>query len=609
MLHSRYRRAIWAGPLLIFCLIIAISQGQPAKPDPTGDSGDFNWSPYQVKAPLKPEEIKTTSFYLKMRDGVKIAVSLHLPRSLEPGQKLPAIFHATRYLRQKPGPRVLRFLGNGYAWIDVDSRGTGASFGVWPCPWSPDEIKDYGEIVAWIAGQSWSSGKVGATGISYDGTAAEMVAGSLNPAVRAIVPEFSLFDAYADIGFPGGIHLSEFTKKWSQLNESLDRNVYPRASALPVDEDKDGSMLKEAIASRLHNGNVHEACLRMAFKDDFWLYDPLLTIYSFSPLGYAGAFKKSGVAFYNYSGWFDGAYQHAAIKRFLTVANPGSRLVIGPWCHGGSFNSSPFAQTQTKFDHLAELLRFFDSHLKGIDTGISQEPLVHYYTMGEEKWKSAGTWPPTASEKNYYFASGNRLEAVPSLENEAFDAYKVDYAAATGTTARWDTLLGGNAVTYPDRSEEDKKLMTYTTEPLQDDTEVTGHPILKLDISSTAGDGQFFAYLEEVDATGRVIYVTEGELRALDRRVSNERPRYEDIVPYHSFLRKDAETLKPGQRTRLVFDLLPTSYLFKKGHRIRVALACADRDHFAPSSFPPPTVRFYRDKTGPSHLVLPTTTK
>ncbi len=608
MFEPRPKSAILTALLIGFCLI-SISYGRQVYPDEASGLGDSSWSPYPAKGPLKPEEVKTASFYLAMRDGIKIAVSLHLPGNLEPGQKLPTVFHATRYLRQKPGTRVLRFLGNGYAWVDVDSRGTGASFGIWRCPWSPDEIRDYGEVVAWILKQPWSNGKVGAAGISYDGTSAEMVAASINPAVKAIVPEFSLFDAYADIGFPGGIHLSEFTKKWSQGNESLDRNVSSRVSALPVDEDRDGSRLKEAIASRIYNGDVHEATLRMAFKDDFWLYDPLLSIYHFSPLGYVEAFKKSGVAFYSTSGWFDGAYQHSAIKRFLTVPNPGSKLVLGPWCHGGFYNSSPFAQTQTKFDHIAELVRFFDYHLKGIDTGITKEPLVHYYTMGEERWKSAETWPPQSREKSFYFAPGNKLITAPPEENAAGDAYKADYTTATGLNSRWDTLLGGNAVNYPDRAEEDRKLMTYTTEPLQLDTEVTGHPIVHLYLTSTAGDGQFFAYLEDVDDAGKVTYVTEGELRALNRKVSGETPPYKDVVPYHSFLRKDAETLEPGRKSRLVFDLLPTSFLFKKGHRIRVALACADRDHFAPDHFPPPTVHFFRDKTGPSHLVLPITTK
>ena len=104
---------------------------------------------------------------------------------------------------------------------------------------------------------------------------------------------------------------------------------------------------------------------------------------------------------------------------------------------------------------------------------------------------------------------------------------------------------------------------------------------------------------------GKVQYVTEGELRALDRKISTDPAPYADVVPYHSYMRKDSEPIKPGQITELVFDLLPTSYLFKKGHAIRIALAGADKDHFHPPYFPPPTVTYYRETAHASHVTLP----
>ena|SRR5215469_2784802 len=65
------------------------------------------------------------------------------------------------------------FLAQGYAWLDVDVRGTGASFGHRAYPWSPDEIRDGAEVIDWIVRQPWSNGKVGAIGTSYDGGAAD----------------------------------------------------------------------------------------------------------------------------------------------------------------------------------------------------------------------------------------------------------------------------------------------------------------------------------------------------------------------------------------------------------------------------------------------------
>ena len=620
------------GLALVLCTLspsdaatISKSATQDAKDEGPNDSA---WCPYKTPGALDPDAIDIKNFYVTMRDGVRIAVTQYLPKSLTLDQKLPTILHSTRYMRamdlrwdsSRRGyfhyPHVPRFLANGYAWISVDSRGSGASYGRWSCPWAPDEIKDYGEIVEWITKQPWSNGKVGCFGISYDGTTAEMTATNMNPAVKAVVPQFALFDAFADVGYPGGIHHSVFTEKWSKGNDALDRNKVTELidsfiarlfvkGVKPVDDDKDGSLLRAAVASHVWNGDVHEAAKRGQFSDDRWLYEPGLSLPQMSPYGHVEALRASNVAFYGYSGWFDATYQHSAVKRFLTVANPGSKLVIGPWPHMGAYNADPTVRGTTKFDHLAEMMRFFDYHLKGVDTGIYREPPIHYYTMVEGKWKSADRWPPPAESVNFYFLPDQRLETTPPAEEGGCDTYLTDYTTGTGNTSRWDTLIGAGAVAYPDRTETDKKLLTYTSSPLDAETEVTGHGLITLYIASTAADGQFFAYLEDVGDNGKVQYVTEGELRALDRKISTDPAPYADVVPYHSYMRKDSEPIKPGQITELVFDLLPTSYLFKKGHAIRIALAGADKDHFHPPYFPPPTVTYYRETAHASHVTLP----
>jgi hypothetical protein len=95
-------------------------------------------------------------------------------------------------------------------------------------------------------------------------------------------------------------------------------------------------------------------------------------------------------------------------------------------------------------------------------------------------------------------------------------------------------------------------------------------------------------------------------LRALHRRLSDAEPPYELVVPYRTFTSKDAEPLRADEAAELVFDLLPTSYLFKEGHSIRVAIAGADKDHFAlMETTPPPTLTFYRTATHASAIDLP----
>jgi hypothetical protein len=100
-------------------------------------------------------------------------------------------------------------------------------------------------------------------------------------------------------------------------------------------------------------------------------------------------------------------------------------------------------------------------------------------------------------------------------------------------------------------------------------------------VTSTATDGAFFVYLEDVKETGKVTYITEGQLRGIQRKVSTDPPPYRLLVPYHSFKRKDSMPLALGEVAELTFGLLPTSVLIRKGHRIRIAIAGHDKDTFA----------------------------
>lgn len=105
--------------------------------------------------------------------------------------------------------------------------------------------------------------------------------------------------------------------------------------------------------------------------------------------------------------------------------------------------------------------------------------------------------------------------------------------------------------------------------------------------------------------SGRVFAITDGQLRAVHRKLSADEPPYRDVVPYHSFKRQDGKPLVAGEVTEVSFDLLPTSYLFKPGHSIRVALAGADKDHFVALPGDAPTVQVYRDRVHPSRINLP----
>jgi hypothetical protein len=211
------------------------------------------------------------------------------------------------------------------------------------------------------------------------------------------------------------------------------------------------------------------------------------------------------------------------------------------------------------------------------------------------------------SLENLYFGENNALSAAVPLVASASDSYTVDFTTSSGNQSIWATGFGGGDVVYPDRAQEDKKLLVYTSAPLEADLEITGTPVLTLEIASTASDGALHAYLEDVSPEGRVTYVEEGSLRIIDRKeVDPKILPYVPLGPAHSFLRKDAEPLIPGEAARIRIALYPTSVLLHNGHRIRVALAGADAAVF--QRYPAegtPTWTVYREEGKASFIELP----
>lgn len=551
------------------------------------------------------KDVTMQSLYVTMRDGVRIAIDVVLPKELPGGAKLPTVIQFTRYHRSDEGDGANGyekfFASYGYACVSVDARGTGASFGLWPIPWSRDEIADEGEVAAWIVAQPWSNGKVGALGNSYDGTSAQMLAVPNHPAVRAVIPRHYEYDVYIDIAFPGGVFNDWMVKNWDQANHELDL----KPGVKPVDADKDKSLLGAALKLHAANLNVYEAGRAMTFRDD-GSFDKH-AIDDFSVHSFRGEIERSGVAINNWGSWLDAGTADAVISSFMTLRNP-QRTMVGAWNHGASQNASPYlSPTSQGVRQRLEWLRFFDYYLKGVtEANAMPDKTLFYYTMGEEKWKATKSWPVAGSTNmRWYMSADNALTVSAPTLSAGTDKYTVDFDATTGDKNRWTTQLGG-PVNYPDRAEEDKKLLTYTSAPLTEEMEITGYPVINLQVASTLSDSAFFVYLEDVDETGKVIYLTEGELRAVHRKVSKEKPPYWMIVPYHSFKKQDAMPLVAGQTSEITFGLWPVSVLIKKGHRLRVAIAGHDKSVFAryPQSGTP-VFTVERNKRQASFIELP----
>jgi uncharacterized protein len=288
-------------------------------------------------------------------------------------------------------------------------------------------------------------------------------------------------------------------------------------------------------------------------------------------------------------------------------------LIIGPLSHGGGFNVDPFATSHQppvpSTDEQYKTQADFFERLLGTETPEKIESSIRYYTMGVGAWHTTKVWPPAGlTTARLYFAEGNGLSGSPPPAPGGRDSYTVDFTASSGTRTRWHTQLGGGDVVYPDRAAEDRKLLVFTSAPLDTDLEITGSPVLTLEMASTTGDGAIHAYLEDVSPQGRVTYLDEGVFRVIHRKeVDPKTLPYEPLAgPAHSYLRADAEPLTPGVPAKIRFSLLPTSVVLPKGHRIRVALAGADASLF--QRFPAaetPTWTVYRDPQRASFVELP----
>jgi putative CocE/NonD family hydrolase len=574
----------------------------------------------------------SSSHYVTMRDGVRLAVDVHLPKGLAAGERTATVLHMSRYYRSvdvrglwKP---VLGFgiypitdrdvrepmVKAGYSWVDVDVRGAGASFGHHDYPLSPEEVRDGADLIDWIVDQPWSAGVVGAIGSSYDGSLATMLARNHHPALKAIVPRFSGWDMYGDVFFPGGLQATSLLRDWAKLTSALDRgrltDVFGWTGGVvargvrPVDS----RLLPDAIAEHSRNVDIVRLLGSLTYRDDTDVRGARVTIDDFSP--HAFATEVDSLPIYAYGGWFDGALARSEVHQYLTSRHPGSRLRLGPWFHAGEFNASPYADGESRdFDHAQELIRFFDVHLRGADDGFGAEEPVQYYTMGEERWKSAPTWPPPGAVSRSFFLNGDASldRRASTAADERHDRYEVDTAVSSGPGSRWGLIVGTGARRgYGDQRERDSRLLTYTTPPLQEALEVTGHPVVRLFLSANANDAAVFAYLEDVSPGGDVRYVTEGHLRLIHRDLSAS-PLAGDPVPFRSYRRDDTRPLVPGDVSEIVFDLLPTSFVFRVGHAIRLAIAGADAGTFdTPLPVSPLIYEIHRDRDHASRLELPT---
>ncbi len=544
------------------------------------------------------DQYEITSQYVRVSDGVRLAVDLYRPKDKTTGNvittPLPVLWMHTPYNRRYSNNKALtvesypgtaaKLVKYGYVVATVDFRGLYASYGHNVAfnrgEWITTARRDAYDITEWLARQPWSNGNIGMWGCSATGGSQLQAATTAPPHLKAIFPMSCEFDVYP-FRMPGGIASAQGASAKVRPGAPSAQEARDAAAA-PVDADTDRSQLNEAIAE--HAGTIEspgDAPYRDSVADAIKDPDSQQWWIKSSPHTYLEKINASKIALYLAANWDEGATKHGAFFTFNNVTGP-AKLVVGPGGHCGWLA----VQSQTGFDITIEERRFFDYWLKGIDNGVMNEDRVYYYTYNAPagtEWRSARQWPlPNEKRTRYYLGKGSLSTTVPAQADQKDE-----------TTVGYD-------VTPTDMT---AKGFVYETAPLGTDVQVTGHPAINLWVSSTATDGDFIATIQDVAPDGKATsYNVHGRLRASLRKLQNA--PYNNLgLPWHGFYQKDVTPLVPGKPAELEFEILPISMIFKAGHRIRLAINLADRA--TPKLDPAPKVTIYRDSNHQSYLTLP----
>ncbi|CAH0481246.1 unnamed protein product [Peronospora belbahrii] len=639
------------------------------------DHSWFGVKRYESLRFFDPKNTHHETQYVAMRDGIDLAVDSYLADYLWDNQeKVPTVLFPTRhgrgytldfpfnlfarYERKFTNPRVnayvQRFVTNGYAWVSVDVRGTGASAGTKAHDFADVEMQDAYDVIEWITQQPWSNGEVAVFGHGLDGVGALLVAASGHPALKAVSVNGAPVDVFQDALFPGGVKNEKALNDWASFTGATDRQI--RWDQIPTFKprlmlkhfggnvyrvDDNDAKFANYIHQHAQNPDLAQELKNVHFRDDN-LASSGVTAEQLDAIRHLGAIAASGVALHTSAGFFEMGVARSSILLFRYLTNTLDadtasllpelpkktleavkknvahyRLTLGPWSHAGVDNVDPFAQSKQKcFYHLDEVSRFFDYHMyanRRKITKLEEELPVHYFTMAHNRWKESISWPPTyLSNETFYLGVSQEFQSAP--ESEASEVTRnVTVEETLNAVSRWtmlDHLFGLRPSYYHDRTSLADQYVTFLT-PEMALTEITGEAELRLFFSVDQPDVNFVAYLEDVDSTAPfpnenkrpgVTYITEALLNPIHKPIRPD-------AHVHSFKRADSREIVPGRVYEAVFRFEPTSYVIKRDHQIRVSVGVASPPDFGlAGEKKTTTLTIYFGGAYPTKLTLPSYT-
>ena len=515
-----------------------------------------------------------------MRDGAILRANVFRPAGDGP---YPVALARTPYgkdfssvMAQLDAPRLARA---GYVVVIQDVRGRFRSEGAWR-PFR-DEAADGYDSVEWAARLPGSSGAVGMFGASYLGFTQWMAAKEAPPSLKAIVPSITWADMRDGTTLRGGaIELG--TQGYWYLNAvGMDTILKRVAGAPPQDQMQAmGLLLREIDRLRAEGyfslplkdfAPLKQLGLSAELEELLATIDDPAYLASFS---IDAAYEQVRVPALNVGGWYD-IFLSGTLRNFAALRAAGAtpearqaKLLIGPWSHVNAANvvgdvdfgfASQMALMNLQTDLTGLTQRWFDYWLKGIDNGVTGEPPVRLFVMGDNAWRDEAEWPLARARNTPFYLRAGGLLSPEQPGDEPPDGYVYDPADPTPT-------LGGNILmsqllkpgaTDQRPVEARPDVLSYTTPPLAEDLQVIGPLLVTLWAASDAPDTDFVTRLVDVHPDGFAQPLADGIVRA----------RYRDGAP--------SEPLEPGRPYELTIDLWATANVFKAGHRIRVDVASA----------------------------------
>jgi hypothetical protein len=564
------------------------AKGAPA-PDYTQSELEALAASPEVQAALTPFHASPAAdqaLYVTMSDGVRIAVSLYYPEGLDPtNASAPAVYIETWYTRggEAPGQAVELYRAAGFVVAIADPRGFGASFGSFDGTLTSKPRRDQKEMIAWLAAQPWSNGKVAAAGLSVSAMQAEAMADSGAPALKAAIIRETEFDQYAENLFPGGIPnprmhgLITDVLGWMRGGACAeDLAACAELGFGPVDEDTDLRLLQSAIQE--HQSSLDpQAAVDIVYRDDTAGSG---TFAGASPAGNVAALQRAALPARVTASWMDGATAQGALARFNALPGVPMEVVIGATTHLGGLHADPFEREAftvarpSPVEQFSGDVDFAQRVLGGQPIGRS----IRYYVLGADAWKTTSAWPPAGVTARTLQLSRARLSAHAHGRTRE-QSYRVDPTTASGGSFdRWASQQNF-PIYYGDRRLAPGQRLSFDADPVKTDMELAGAAELCLAFRSDQRDGLLVAYLEDVAPDGRVTYLTEGQLRLLHRKTASGGC---DPAPgtERSYSRADSAAVTPGELMHVELSLLPVAARVRRGHHLRLSLSGADQGTF-----------------------------